>query len=459
MGDTAWRTTGLWRTLWVRVALTVSVTLAAVLAAVVITVHELTLVTERRALDELLTAEGDTLADTITEAVTAAGSLSLADLEVIVNRSLAANPGSSLHLSLVRIGDNAVTSARGPERLEDLRDAGLLPSSPPGMMISVNGVRSRAVELRLGNLTLTVETLGDDRAITDEAGDVASRTTVAAVIGGLLGVIGIAVVVRRSTRGIDQIAATARATRLEDLTARVPDQPGSNEVALLARDVNAMLDDLAAARSAKDELIALVSHELRTPLAAARGHTELLAVGAAPEPADTVRRIDRELGRLTRLVDDLLALSRAGDPSWLARRLVRASEIIDDLRHRSETTGVDGVEFGPVPDVVIDVDPDRVLQALSNLVGNAVAHTPAGTRVSVATTVDSDGLVFTVIDDGPGMPAEVLEHAGTAFVRGSRTGTGLGLAVSRAVAVAHGGSLDITSGPSGTRIGLRLPVD
>lgn len=453
------RMTGLWRSLWLRVALTVSVALAATLAAVVVTVYELTLLTERRALDELLIAEGDTLADTIEAAITASDTVDLTDLEVIATRGLAANPGSSLHLALVRFGETVVSSARGPERLERLRDDGLLPSSPPGMLISVNGVRSRAVELRLGNLTLTVETLGDDRAITDEAGDVASRTATAALIGGLFGVIGIAIVVRRSTRGIGQIAATARATRLDDLTARVPEQTGTNEVTLLARDVNAMLDDLAAARSAKDELVALVSHELRTPLAAARGHTELLAAGTASDPADTVHRIERELGRLTRLVDDLLALSRAGDPAWLARRLVRAGEIIEELRHRLASVGADGVEFGAVPDVVIDVDADRVLQALSNLIDNAIIHTPAGTHVVVTTAVGTDGVVFTVTDDGPGLPESVRRHAGTAFVRGSRTGTGLGLAVSRAVAVAHGGSLEIDSGTDGTRIGLRLPVD
>lgn len=448
-----------WRSIWLRTALIASVALAAALAAVVFTVYELTLVTERRNLDAVLIDEGDVLAQLIVDELDAAGEVTLEDVVSIANRSLAANPGSSQHLSLVRIGDRVVSSARGPERLEALRDDGLLPSSPPGMLISVTGVRSRSVEIVTANLTITVETLGDDATITEEARDVAARTLIAALIGGVVGVIGIAVAVYRSTRGIGRVAATVRNTRLEDLSQRVPEPSGSNEVAVLARDVNAMLDELAAARSAKDELIALVSHELRTPLAAAIGHTELLAASMAPTVNDSVRHIERELSRLARLVDDLLALSRAADPKWLSRRLVSIGDVLDELCHRLPVLGAERVHVGNAPDVRIDVDQDRILQALSNLVANAVLHTPPSTRVEVGVDLEPAGVVFSVVDDGPGMAPEVLERAGQAFVRGSRSGTGLGLAVCRAVAIAHGGEFDITSDTTGTTARIRLPID
>lgn len=450
---------GAWRSIWLRTALIASVALAAALAAVVFTVYELTLVTERRNLDTVLIDEGDALAQMIVDELATSATVSLEDLVSIANRSLAANPGSSQHLSLVRIGDRVVSSARGPEPLEALRDDGLLPSSPPGMLISVTGVRSRSVEIVTSNLTLTVETLGDDAAITDEARDVAARTFIAALIGGVVGVIGIAVAVYRSTRGIGRVASTVRNTRLEDLSQRVPEPSGSNEVAVLARDVNAMLDELAAARTAKDELIALVSHELRTPLAAAIGHTELLAASMAPAVNNSVLHIERELGRLARLVDDLLALSRAADPKWLARRLVSVQDIVDELRHRLPVLGAERVDVHEAPDILVDVDQDRIMQALSNLVSNAVAHTPEATRIDVRVAVEPAAVVFEVTDDGPGIPPEVLERAGQAFVRGSRTGTGLGLAVCRAVTIAHGGEFEIDSGPAGTTARLRLPID
>jgi signal transduction histidine kinase len=255
------------------------------------------------------------------------------------------------------------------------------------------------------------------------------------------------------------VSATVHATRLEDLSIRVPDPGGSNEIAQLARDVNAMLDDLAAARSAKDELIASVSHELRTPLAAARGHTDLLKEHRATDPEQTLARIDRELTRMTRLVDDLLALSRAGDSSWLSRRLVNVRELVRDLEERVPALGSKALEIAFVPDVVIDVDADRVLQALSNLVGNAMLHTPDGTQVSLGVETNDNELVFVIRDDGPGVPEEVLTRFGQAFVRGSTHGTGLGLAVTRAVALAHGGDLRVESSQAGTTVSLSFPLD
>ena len=450
------------RSIWFRITVVTSAALMVTLAVVVFAVYELTLILERTELDAVLVRESEEVVafinDAIIEGVGSGGTITAVELDAIVARALALHPGSSLHLTVVRSPDFVVSSARGPERLEDLRDTGSLPEVPEGRLGSFAGLRARSVELDLADRVLKVETLGDDAAVAGDARSMAARTLVAAGIGALVGLAGLVIAARRSTRGLAGVSATVRRTRLEDLSTRVPEPHGSNEVAVLARDVNAMLDDLKAARSARDELIASVSHELRTPLAAARGHVELLLDGRAADQRVTTDRIDQELRRITRLVDDLLALSRAGDPAWLAKELTSVRFIVDELVERCRGLGVEAPVVVNIPDVVIDVDPDRVLQALSNLVANGYGHNPEGTEVSLRVEVGEGTVGFVVVDDGSGIPDAVVERFGQAFVRGSSSGTGLGLAVTRAVAAAHGGSLEVSSGLWGTEVRLVVPI-
>jgi two-component system OmpR family sensor kinase len=459
------RSTSFIRALWFRIALVTFAVLIVTLGVVVFAVNQLTLVSERTELDDTLEREGEAIVGEIVADVAELqrdgtdSSIDASELEVIVSRSLARHPGSAVHLSVVRFGELVLSSARGPSLLIELRDDGMLPNVSPGRVESIGGVRIRSAEIVLGDTPIAVETLGDDEAVTDEARTLALRTLGASAFGAVVGLVALSIVVHRSTRGLNGVSATVHATRLEDLSIRVPDPGGKSEVAQLARDVNAMLDDLASARSAKDELIASVSHELRTPLAAARGHTDLLREQRAVDPAQTIARIDRELNRMTRLVEDLLALSRAGDPSWLSRRLVNVREIVDELSGRLPALSDETVAIAPIPDVLIEVDADRVLQALSNLVVNALIHTPAGTPVLLSVETYENRLVFVVRDEGPGVPGDVLASFGQAFVRGSAEGSGLGLAVTRAVARAHGGDLGVESSTDGTTVRLSFPLD
>lgn len=457
------------RRLWIRIALASIAALLVTLLVVVGAVYQLTILNEHRDIDALLTKEGVTVAQQISDEVatltvkrqfeTPAGVVTVSDVKTIASRALAVHPGSSVHMTVVRIGDSILTSARGPERLEDLRDQDLLPRVTPGVVRSEGGIRSRSQDITYANFRVTVETIGDDQAIVDDARTIAGRVLLAAVIGGILGTAGLAIAVRQSTKSLDAVSNTVRRTRLDDLSARVLDTEGTGEVAVLARDVNAMLDDLAVSRSAQEEFIASVSHELRTPLAAARGHTDLLKEHRADNQDVTVARIDRELSRMTRLVDDLLALSRAADPAWLSKKLVPTQFILDELAGRITALTTDNITIQVGPDVMIEVDADRILQALSNLVRNAVLHTPEGTTIEVWARVNEDSVSFVVSDNGPGVSPEVLANFGEAFVRGSETGTGLGLAVSRAVATAHKGSLTVQSNSSGTAVTLSIPAE
>lgn len=451
------------RRLWVRMTLVAIAGLAVTLVLVVGAVYQLTIVNEHSDLDALLSREGDTVARQmdveVASLVDRVGLVNTSDLETIASRSLALHPGSSLHMTIVRVGDAVFTSARGPERLEQLRETNRLPAVTPGVLESRKGIRSRSQVIALRDLSVTIETIGDDQAIVDDARKIAERVLLAALIGGLIGTIGLALAVRASTKQLDEVSNTVRRTRMDDLSARVSNTIGSGEVAVLSRDVNEMLDELAQARATRDELIASVSHELRTPLAAARGHADLLREGRTHDASLTISRIDRELGRITRLVDDLLALSRAGDPGWLARELVSVRFVLEELSGRMSSHSGRSLEVRTGPDLLIEVDADRLLQALSNLVTNAIVHTPAETRIVVDTRIVGDNIEFMVNDDGPGIPSHVLDGFGEAFVRGSATGTGLGIAVSKAVASAHRGALTVDSDSTGTTVTVSIPIE
>lgn len=446
-------------------SISLSMVLVFTLAVVVFAVYELTLTSERNDLDEILIREGMTVSNLLigsSESFVAEEPNSMLTSEKIrdfSSRALALHPGSALHMVVVRWEGQTLTSARGPSRLIELRDLGILPVAQRNSLKSVAGIRSRSQTISFTNLDVIVETLGDDSAIAADAQDVASRTFIATAIGGILGLFAISFTVKQSTRAISEVSLTVKKTQLDDLSRRIHSIQGSHEVSELARDVNKMLDNLSEARATRNELIASVSHEIRTPLAAARGHMDLLRLNRTIDPELTIARIDRELVRMTRLVDDLLALSRATDPAWLSLGLVKTQTILNSVSERIVTFESPHITVESAPDILIEVDADRILQALTNLVRNSVLHNPAGTKVSVAAQVLQENVEFVVADNGTGIPPQILDQVGEAFVRGSETGTGLGLAVTRAVATAHSGSLSVQSNEHGTKVVMVIPIE
>jgi signal transduction histidine kinase len=221
---------------------------------------------------------------------------------------------------------------------------------------------------------------------------------------------------------------------------------------------------------AKSTFVAIASHELRTPLTALVGFTELLATRSfAP---GEVRRlaviVHRETQRLARLLDDLLDLSRLerGSPPALrrsvvspARALLAVADLFGDANARLQ------VECpASVPDV--DADPDAIDRILKNLVSNALKYSPATAPVRVFAEADGAGRVrFVVEDRGPGIAPAALPHVFEPYYRApgaavSAPGTGLGLAVVKALVEAHGGSIEAASEPrGGTRISFTLPCE
>ena len=278
--------------------------------------------------------------------------------------------------------------------------------------------------------------------------------------------------VRRAFRPLTQIEDTAAAIAAGDLTRRIPEPAAKDEVASLSRSLNAMLAQIEqsfAFREASEEqmrqFVADASHELRTPLAAVRGYAELFRQGAVTRPEDvagTMRRIEDEAIRMGGLVDDLLLLTRLDirrpiergpvDLTVLAADAVQDARALDPTRH-VRLLGLSG-DIEPTP---IDGDEARLRQVVTNLVGNAVNHTPAGTDVEIAVGVDGAGRArLEVRDHGKGVDPvrarkvfERFYRADPSRGRGNGGGNGLGLAIVAAIVGAHDGRVGVAATPGG----------
>jgi two-component system OmpR family sensor kinase len=239
------------------------------------------------------------------------------------------------------------------------------------------------------------------------------------------------------------------------------------EVRVLAESFNHMLDRLAVAFAHQRDFVADASHELRTPLTVISGQLEVLAALDQPS-AEEIRRVQRlvsaEVARTSRLVDDMLLLARSEQHDFLRRTSIDLPAFVTDLWHTTTTGYQRRLDLGPVPSGALSADPDRLAQALRNLIDNALAHTTAPDgRVGLEITLLSEGSVrFTVSDDGPGIPEPDRERI---FERFHRTddardrvagGAGLGLAIVEAIADAHGGRVRALRSPLG---GARLELD
>ena len=223
--------------------------------------------------------------------------------------------------------------------------------------------------------------------------------------------------VRRAFRPLTQIEDTAAAIAAGDLTRRIPEPVAQDEVASLSRSLNAMLSQIEqsfAVREASEErmrqFVADASHELRTPLAAVRGYAELFRQGAVTEPEDVagaMRRIEDEAIRMGGLVEDLLLLTRLDTQRPLERGpvdlTVLAADAVQDARALDTSRQVRLLSLeGDLKPTTIEGDEARLRQVVTNLVGNAVNHTPAGTDIEIAVGSGAGRAKLEVRDHGDG---------------------------------------------------------
>ena len=272
-----------------------------------------------------------------------------------------------------------------------------------------------------------------------------------------------------ATRPIRRLAAVAARVGDGDLYPRMyASHRSAREIQILADAFNHMLDRLEAAFARQREFVADASHELRTPLTVIAGQLEVLARRADPDHEEverTQRLVAGEVARTARLVDDLVLLTSADHEQFLRRREIDLPGFVTDLWETTTAGRARRFDLGPIPDGVLDADPDRLAQALRNLIDNALAHTrePDG-HVSLAITTRAGGWIrFTVEDDGPGIPADQRDLVFERFHRVDEArdrhtgGAGLGLSIAQAIATAHGGHIRAAESSSGACLELDLP--
>ena len=373
----------------------------------------------------------------------------------------ATEPGAEPAIPSLTITDPRVTSSQ-PFTIEsaspddaDLRWRAIAGVNAGRDAVYVVAVPLRQMELTLGSFLAYALLIG------------------VAVLAAALGIGWYAV--RRAFRPLTQIEDTAAAIAAGDLTQRVPEPTTHDEVASLSRSLNAMLAQIEqsfAVREASEEhmrqFVADASHELRTPLATVRGYAELYRQGAVREPEDVAgafARIESEASRMSGLVEDLLVLARVEgerplvfddvDLAVLAGDATQDARVLAPDRH-VRLVGLDG----PLRPVHVLGDEQRLRQVVTNLVSNALHHTPPGTPVEIAVGNRADGCAaLEVRDHGHGVDPAQARRVFERFYRGDPArsrrgtggtgGTGLGLAIVAAIVSAHQGSVGVSKTPEG----------
>ena len=309
-----------------------------------------------------------------------------------------------------------------------------------------------------------------DTALLVAAGLIAGLTGALLLFSGLIS---------SMRRPLEQLVDAAGRLAGGDRSVRV-EVGGLSETATLGAAFNEMAAELEIEEGRRDELdrlkdefVLTASHELRSPLTSVQGFAELLMLdkdSLTPRQRETVEIILDNCRHLVRLLNDLLDLARS-DAGRLAirRQPTEVAPLVEDVvrtmraqtEAASQTLGED-VQAGLPP---IEVEPDRIRQILVNLITNAHEYSPEGASIGVAARAAGAEVEISVTDNGPGIPAEQLEHIFERFTRGDAGltqrvgGTGLGLAISKSLVELHGGSIAAESTPGrGSTFRLRLPV-
>jgi two-component system sensor histidine kinase BaeS len=269
---------------------------------------------------------------------------------------------------------------------------------------------------------------------------------------------------------IQRLLAASRRVASGHYAERVP-AVLNDELGALAAQFNMMAAELEAAERRRVALIGDVAHELRTPLATIEGYTEGLLDGVVAADAETWALLHDEVGRLRRLVHDLQELSRAEARQLpLHLRPCVPTELVEQAVRRVEAQYADkGIAL--TIDVSTDValvraDPDRIIQVLINLLGNALRYTRDGGAVEVRAEGQGDSVMFHVTDSGIGISPEHLPHLFERFYRVDKArsralgGSGIGLTIAKAIVEAHDGHIWATSeGPGqGATFSFSLPI-
>ena len=325
----------------------------------------------------------------------------------------------------------------------------------------VDGTARMVAATRGDGVTVAVvgQSLDDrDETLGALAGAFAVGAPVAALVVALLGY-GLAAT---GLRPVERMRRRAGGVSMERAAEPLPLPAARDEIRRLGTTLNEMLDRLRRSYERERRFVADASHELRTPVAVIKAELEaaLRAAGPDPDLREALAAAADECDRLAQLAEDLLVLARSGDGALPVRpEPLDAAEMLERVRTRfAARAGERGRELAVEadPGLVLTGDELRLTQALGNLVDNALRH-GSGT-ITLRARAAGAGAELDVADEGAGPPPELQDRAFERFARGdearTRGGAGLGLAIVRAIAEAHGGSAELAGG---ARVVVRLP--
>ncbi|TDE11502.1 sensor histidine kinase [Jiangella asiatica] len=340
--------------------------------------------------------------------------------------------------------------------------------------VDVEPGRTARVELPAGDEMIAAAASAGDQVVVvgQSVEDVGEATAVvirllAAGLPVALAVVGFTTwrAAGRALAPVEAIRSEVDAISGSQLHRRVPEGTGHDEISRLARTMNRMLGRLEQARSRQRKFVSDASHELRSPVASIRQHAEVALAHpgrtTVPELAGTVLAEDL---RVQHLVEDLLLLARADERRLrLAARSVDVDDLVlDESRRLRRDTGL-AVDTTGVSAGRVNGDAAALRRVLRNLGDNAVRH--ASAAISLSVSEHDGGVVVTVDDDGPGIPAADRERVLRRFVRLDEArdrdvgGVGLGLAIVDELVAAHGGAVEVGDAPSGgARVVVWLPA-
>jgi signal transduction histidine kinase len=273
---------------------------------------------------------------------------------------------------------------------------------------------------------------------------------------------------RNAVRPVERITTTAAEIQASDLTRRIGVSGQPIEVQRLADTFDDMLARLESAFAQQRNFVMDVSHELRTPLTSLKANVDVMLMdkGLDLEVRTQLERMNSEVGRLIRLTSNLLYLAHAEAGREIARRPVELDELCLDVIYQARSLRDDvAVRFGHEEQVTVSGDRDLLKQLVLNLVDNAVKYSPEGGDVTVSLYERDEAAEIAVADRGPGIPPDELDKIFERFYRvaNQRTrtvgGAGIGLAISKWIARAHGGDIRVESSDgAGARFIVTLPL-
>lgn len=287
------------------------------------------------------------------------------------------------------------------------------------------------------------------------------------ILLGLLAIFVLAIIgraIRRAAAPVGDLIEASGRIEEGDFSTRVP-ETGPREVRALARAFNAMSARLEETEQQRRSALADVSHELRTPLAVIQGNLEALLDGVYPADAEHLELILAETRTLERLIEDLrtLTLVEAGslilhrEPTDLGALL---NEVAAGYHSQADEAGIALNVSAAIAVPTLDIDPARIREVVSNLLTNALRHTPRGGSVDLSVESDGADAMITVRDTGGGITPEQLDRIFDRFYRSPDSpGSGLGLPIAKSLVDAHGGKMTATSDAvAGTVVQFTLPA-